>query len=249
MNGLKISEAARATGFTESALRFYEQEGVVVPERTESGYRSYRDDDIEALRFVSRAKQLGLQLGEMPELLSLLQDDECRPLQTRMRQLVHEQIDGAQRRISALVSFTAQLQDAVAHLSTHTPDGACDSGCGCRIDPAPSEAEPTRAVALAGTDSPAVACSLAPDLIEGRVEDWKSTIEQAKGREMTTEGVRLRFSRDVDVAALSGLAAAEQTCCGFLTFTIGIHPDEVIFDVAGPTGARSVISAMFGVAA
>lgn len=40
MGGYKISEAARATGFTESALRFYEQEGVVVPEPTETGYRS-----------------------------------------------------------------------------------------------------------------------------------------------------------------------------------------------------------------
>jgi hypothetical protein len=37
MGGYKISEAARATGFTESALRFYEREGVVVPERTETG--------------------------------------------------------------------------------------------------------------------------------------------------------------------------------------------------------------------
>ena len=40
MNGYRISEAARATGFSLSALRFYEQEGVVVPERTSTGYRS-----------------------------------------------------------------------------------------------------------------------------------------------------------------------------------------------------------------
>ncbi|HZD23356.1 MAG TPA: MerR family transcriptional regulator [Acidimicrobiia bacterium] len=35
-----MSEAARATGFTVSALRYYEKEGVVVPERTGNGYRS-----------------------------------------------------------------------------------------------------------------------------------------------------------------------------------------------------------------
>lgn len=34
MDGLKISEAARDTGFTVSALRFYEKEGVVVPKPT-----------------------------------------------------------------------------------------------------------------------------------------------------------------------------------------------------------------------
>jgi DNA-binding transcriptional MerR regulator len=62
MSGLKISEAARATGFSVSALRFYEQAGVVVPERTATGYRSYSDDHLDSLRFVARGKQLGLSL-------------------------------------------------------------------------------------------------------------------------------------------------------------------------------------------
>lgn len=37
MDEYKISQAARATGFTVSALRFYEKEGVVVRERTDTG--------------------------------------------------------------------------------------------------------------------------------------------------------------------------------------------------------------------
>jgi hypothetical protein len=66
MTGYKISEAARATGFSMSALRFYQLEGVVVPERTTTGYRSYRDNDLDSLRFVARGKQLGLSLRRSP---------------------------------------------------------------------------------------------------------------------------------------------------------------------------------------
>jgi DNA-binding transcriptional MerR regulator len=84
MDGYRISEAARATGFSVSALRFYEQEGVVVPERTATGYRCYRDDHVDALRFVARGKQLGLSLDDITELLALLDREECTPLQERI---------------------------------------------------------------------------------------------------------------------------------------------------------------------
>jgi DNA-binding transcriptional MerR regulator len=135
MDGLRISEAARATGFTVSALRFYEKEGVVVPERTATGYRSYGDDQLESLRFVARGKQLGLSLDDITELLGLLDEEECAPVQTRIRHLVGERIDQAQDQIAELVAFRSQLQSAAARLGVHTPDGACDDDCGCRSEP------------------------------------------------------------------------------------------------------------------
>ncbi|MGH8873197.1 MAG: MerR family transcriptional regulator [Acidimicrobiia bacterium] len=249
MNGYKISEAARATGFTESALRFYEQEGVVVPDRTDTGYREYRDDDLESLRFVARAKRLGLRLEEITELLGLLRDDECRPVQTRMRHLITERIADARRQVGDLVSFTAQLQETASRLGLHTPDGACDDGCGCRAEPATSDTNAWEAVPLVGSASTAVACSLEPDLIGGRIEDWRTTVAQAERRDPLSDGIRLRFPRSVDVTALSTLAAEEQTCCGFFTFNIGIHADTVTLDITGPADAQPVITAMFGVAA
>jgi len=138
MNGYKISEAARATGFTVSALRFYEQEGVVIPERTANGYRSYREDHLESLRFVARGQQLGLSLDDITELLDLLDEEECAPVQTRIRHLVGERIGQAQDQIAELVAFTSQLQTAAARLGVHTPDGACDDDCGCRSEPSQS---------------------------------------------------------------------------------------------------------------
>jgi DNA-binding transcriptional MerR regulator len=66
---------------------------------------------VESLRFVARAKRLGLSLDQITELLALLGDDECRPVQTRMRELVTERISEAQGQVADLVAFTAQLRE------------------------------------------------------------------------------------------------------------------------------------------
>lgn len=128
-------QAARATGITVSALRYYEKEGVVVPERTDTGYRSYGHEDMEALRFLARAKTLGLTLPEISELLTLLAEKDCQPVQTRLRQLVTDRIRQAQDQIADLVGFTGQLQQAATRLGVHTAEGACNDRCGCTTAP------------------------------------------------------------------------------------------------------------------
>jgi MerR family redox-sensitive transcriptional activator SoxR len=63
MDTMTIADAAGATGFSASALRFYETAGLVTPARTAAGYRTYADDDLARLRFIGRAKRLGLSFG------------------------------------------------------------------------------------------------------------------------------------------------------------------------------------------
>jgi DNA-binding transcriptional MerR regulator len=250
MNGLKISEAARATGFTVSALRFYEKEGVVVPERTATGYRTYLDDHLESLRFAARAKQLGLSLEDITELLELLDDEDCAPVQTRIRHLVGKRIGQAQDQIAELVAFTSQLQTAAARLGVHTPDGACDDDCGCRSEPHQAAVvDRGRLIPLAGAASPQIACSLQPDSVGARLQDWQRALDSATGRTAVPGGVRVVFDRDVDVAALAALAADEQVCCSFFRFDLGIGADGVTLDVTGPADSQQVIAAVFGAAA
>ncbi|MGH8870629.1 MAG: MerR family transcriptional regulator [Acidimicrobiia bacterium] len=247
MKGYKISEAARATGFTESALRFYEQEGVVVPERTDTGYRSYHEDHLESLRFVARGKRLGLSLEEITELLTLLGEEECEPVQTRIRQLVHDRIAQAQQRISELVGFTSQMQRAAARLGVHTPDGACDDQCGCRTEPGEPVATGHRPIPL--TESAAIACSLDSHLVGGRIDDWNRVLANAKTRESIPDGLLIGFDRHADVIELAELAVAEQTCCSFFRFHIGIGSEGVTLEVTGPDDAQEVIASVFGAAA
>lgn len=249
MSKYRISDAARATGFSVSALRFYEKEGVVVPERSESGYRSYRNEDLEALRFVVRGKQLGLSLDEIKELLELLEDDECAPVQSRIRKLVSDRISQAQSQIAALVGFTAQLQQVEARLTSHTAHGSCDDHCGCRSDPGTPEKHERELIPLAGPESGDIACSLDPDQVEGRVADWKRMLSTAGSRSAVPGGVRVHFDKDVDIPALAELATAEHDCCSFFQFGIGVGPEGVTLDVTGPDDAQDVIASVFGKAA
>ncbi len=71
-NGMKIGELAKVTALTTKTIRYYELHRLLEhPERTESGYRMYREADVERLEFVKKAKRLGLSLEEIREILML----------------------------------------------------------------------------------------------------------------------------------------------------------------------------------
>lgn len=143
MDGLSISKVAERTGFPASTLRFYEQSGLVRPARTESGYRSYDERDIEVLSFIGRAKSFGLTLDEITELLALLDEDRCAPVQGRLRALIDHKITDARTRIAELERFATELEAVASGLDAHTPDGPCDDACGCTTDPMVLVADPT----------------------------------------------------------------------------------------------------------
>lgn len=63
MSGLHIGQAAEAVGVSPSALRRWEREGLVRPQRSESGYRLYSPDDVARLRAVRRMRRVELVNG------------------------------------------------------------------------------------------------------------------------------------------------------------------------------------------
>ncbi len=69
---LRIGQLARESGFTAKTLRYYEDVGLVHPAgRGDNGYRVYTDDSIRRLRFVRRAKGLGLPLVDIRRILEI----------------------------------------------------------------------------------------------------------------------------------------------------------------------------------
>lgn len=68
---LTIGELAKQAGLRTSALRYYEQEGLLLPSgRTESGYRLYAPDSLDTIHLIQRAQRLGFTLAEIHTLLS-----------------------------------------------------------------------------------------------------------------------------------------------------------------------------------
>lgn len=74
---MKIGEAAAASGISARMIRHYEAIGLVPSAaRRDSGYRDYSPRDVDWLRFIGRARDLGFAIDEIRALLSLWADRE-----------------------------------------------------------------------------------------------------------------------------------------------------------------------------
>lgn len=73
---LTIGKLAKAGEISPDALRYYEREGLLAPERkTDSGYRLYGEDAVRRVRFIQHAQSCGFTLAEIRQLLHLRQAD------------------------------------------------------------------------------------------------------------------------------------------------------------------------------
>ena len=74
---LKIGQLAKLADVTPDTIRYYEKQGMMDHgKRTEGGYRLYSEQDLQRLRFIRYAKQLGFTLETIAELLSIRVDPE-----------------------------------------------------------------------------------------------------------------------------------------------------------------------------
>ncbi|MGE3621959.1 MAG: MerR family transcriptional regulator [Acidimicrobiia bacterium] len=136
MGTYTIGEAAERSGFSASALRYYEDIGLVEPAtRSDAGYRLYDDGSLGRLAFVARAKQLGCTLEEITALVGIWDGQRCGPVQRRFHRLVTGKLEAADRQIAELTALRAQLAEAAAHLAGPATDGPCDEGCACATLP------------------------------------------------------------------------------------------------------------------
>lgn len=132
MSTYTIGEVADRTGFSASALRYYEDIGLVEPAaRTDAGYRLYDDMAFTRLAFIGRAKQLGCTLEEITDLVGIWDGERCGPVQRQFHELVTTKLAEADHQIAELTALRDQLQDAAAQLSEPAPDGPCDETCAC----------------------------------------------------------------------------------------------------------------------
>jgi MerR family transcriptional regulator, redox-sensitive transcriptional activator SoxR len=71
---LSIGALADRTGLAVSAIRYYEEQGLVAPWRNAGGQRRFQRADIRRLSFVMIAQQFGFSLPEIRALLAQLPD-------------------------------------------------------------------------------------------------------------------------------------------------------------------------------
>lgn len=72
---MNIGDVSKATGISAKMIRYYEGTGLIrAALRTYSGYRVYTDTDVQTLRFVRRARDLGFTVKQIDDLLTLWRD-------------------------------------------------------------------------------------------------------------------------------------------------------------------------------
>lgn len=70
--GLSIGLLSRRTGLSVSAIRYYETQGLVHPDRNSGGQRRYEPSDIRRLSFVLIAQQFDFTIAQIRAQLALL---------------------------------------------------------------------------------------------------------------------------------------------------------------------------------
>jgi MerR family copper efflux transcriptional regulator len=136
---LKIGELARQTGLSIKTIRYYETRGLLEqPPRTEGGYRLYGPEEVARLRFVQRAKLLGLTLEEIRELVERATRGNEGQLVPRLEEVLEAKLEETERKLTELSAFRQNLlyyrERAFAPSDGELPtDRYCEdvSFCGC----------------------------------------------------------------------------------------------------------------------
>jgi MerR family gold-responsive transcriptional activator of gol and ges genes len=106
---MNIGAAAAASGVSAKMIRYYESIGLIeAARRSESGYRTYGDDDVRTLHFIRHARLLGFPLPEVTRLLALWRDGDRASADVKQLALTH--IAEIDRKIAHLAAMRDTLR-------------------------------------------------------------------------------------------------------------------------------------------
>ncbi|MGL6260414.1 Zn(2+)-responsive transcriptional regulator [Vibrio sp. WXL103] len=109
MKPLTRGQLAKQLGISIEAIRFYEQQALLVPQRAENGYRQYDSDCVAKLSFILHAKDLGFSLEDIRELLSIHIKPEQHTCQ-EVKSIAQSKLQDIEQRIQHLQHMHDALQ-------------------------------------------------------------------------------------------------------------------------------------------
>ena len=128
---MKIGDLAGRVGVETSTIRYYESVGLLPePSRTPSGYRDYDDGDIDRLSFIRSARDLGLGLDAIGDIIDFR--DRGQTPCGHVVGLLADERRAIDHRIAELVETRAELDRLLERAATLPPMGEADR-CVCHI--------------------------------------------------------------------------------------------------------------------
>jgi DNA-binding transcriptional MerR regulator len=126
---MRISQAARAAGTTQKALRYYESIGLLTEvARTASGYRDYTAQAVGRAAFVRRSREAGLTLDRTAQILAAFDagGDACAAVEDELSR----ELADLDRRIAELTALRADVAARREAVRAADPV-SCDRGQVC----------------------------------------------------------------------------------------------------------------------
>jgi len=114
---LTIGHAAERLGLATSALRFYEEKGLISSLRTAGGQRRYPRDVLRRVSFIRAAQQVGLPLAEIKDRMDSLPAHRA-PTQDEWQRLAEAWRPRLEEQIATLMGIRDRLAGCI--------------GCGCQ---------------------------------------------------------------------------------------------------------------------
>jgi MerR family redox-sensitive transcriptional activator SoxR len=111
-----VGEIAQRAGVATSALRFYEDHGLIHAERNAAGHRRYHADVLRRVSFIRTAQRVGLSLAEIRSALESLPDHRT-PTAADWERLAAAWRPRLDEQIAVLTRMREQLDECI--------------GCGC----------------------------------------------------------------------------------------------------------------------
>jgi Cu(I)-responsive transcriptional regulator len=115
---MNIGQASRVSGLPAKTIRYYEDIGLVEPDRRDNGYRTYSGAHLHNLQFLARARSLGFSIEDCRKLLSLYEDSHR--ASADVKKMAHAHISSIEDKIAQLEGMKATLVGLVA--SCHGDD-------------------------------------------------------------------------------------------------------------------------------
>lgn len=113
---LSIGAVAERTGLAVSAIRFYEDQGLIEAERSAAGHRRFTRSTIRRISFIRICQQLGYSLSEVDKQLEVLPQKRT-PTESDWQKLAAKFSGDLDQRIAGLSNLKAKLDGCI--------------GCGC----------------------------------------------------------------------------------------------------------------------
>lgn len=108
---MNIKDAGARVGLPPKTIRYYEDIGLVTPDRAANGYRDFSEAHLHKLAFLARARSLGFSIDDCRDLLALWENSDR--ASADVRAIAKGHLSEIEEKIAGLEDMRATLSDLI----------------------------------------------------------------------------------------------------------------------------------------